>query len=279
MQANTAEVSNRPINFSSFSVENKPYKSDPFTIRDGRYVGHDGFVVPKDFAEFYHRFPQYVRNWVNRHVDSTASKEEVEDWAQDLLIHLRHLPSSSKHRDAGKQDIVQTFDPRKHFGANQARFNNYINLCLANKFRSLHARRMKDALSQRGNVSLDTQRESGDPFSVSDDYCQFHSDHLHRLTNASEKRDQDRVFVEQFLEFVRREDPTSIQTIEGLCMARTLAEGAALLGISKDRFITVRSRLRKLGRCFLSGEPVPKQRKPYKKRIKREPFLDLALAA
>jgi len=71
----------------------------------------------------------------------------------------------------------------------------------------------------------------------------------------------------------------SISTIEGLYMARTLEEAAALLGISENRFITVRSRLRKLGRCFLRDEPVPKQRGPYKKRIKRGPILDQAAAA
>ena len=69
----------------------------------------------------------------------------MEDWTQDLLIHLRYLPATSKHREAGKEDIVQTFDPHKHHGANQARFFNYINLCLANKFRTMHSKRMKNA--------------------------------------------------------------------------------------------------------------------------------------
>src|ERR1019366_3562415 len=137
MQSNTAAVENQPINFANFSAENLPRQSDPFTIRDGRFVGHDGFVVPKDFDEFHERFPQYVRNWVRRHADASAQKEDLEDWAQDLLIQLQHLPPTSKHRVAGKKDIVQTFDPHKHYGANQARFQNYINLCLANKFRSL----------------------------------------------------------------------------------------------------------------------------------------------
>jgi len=175
MESNTAAVASQPINLPNFSVENKAHKADPFTIRDGRYVGHDGFVVPRDFEEFHERFPHYVRHWVNRHVGGSAPREDVEDWTQDLLIHLIHLPSTSKHRETGKEDIVQTFDPHKHYGANQARFQNYINLCLTNKFRSLYARRMKDALSQPGNVSLDTQRECGDPFSVSDEFCHWHS--------------------------------------------------------------------------------------------------------
>ena len=117
MQSNTAAVRNQAINFTNISVENR--KPDPFTIVDGRYVGHDGFVVPKNFDEFHERFPHYVRNWVSRHVDRSAPREDVEDWTQDLLIHLRYLPAISKHREAGKEDIVQTFDPHKHHGANQ----------------------------------------------------------------------------------------------------------------------------------------------------------------
>ena len=56
MQSNTAAVGNQDINFASFSVENR--KSDPFTVVDGRYIGRDGFVVPKNFDEFHERFPR-----------------------------------------------------------------------------------------------------------------------------------------------------------------------------------------------------------------------------
>jgi hypothetical protein len=134
----------------------------------GRFVGHDGFVVPKDFTEFHERFPEYVRNWVRRHMRVAASREDVEDWTQDLLIHLRFVPLNSKHRGAGKEDVIQTFDPMKHFGANQARFQNYINICLTNRLRTLQSKRMKDALFQPGNLSLDTQREWNDPRAVDD---------------------------------------------------------------------------------------------------------------
>ena len=152
MQSNTAK-SEITSKFRQFFC-GKSRKSDPFTIIDGRYVGHDGFVVPKDFAEFHERFPQYVRNWVRRHADRSTPKEDVEDWTQDLLIHLRCLPATSKHREAGKEDIVQTFDPLKHYGASSARFFNYINLCLGNKFRTMRSTRMKDAICRPGNLSL-----------------------------------------------------------------------------------------------------------------------------
>ena len=235
MQSNTAAVENQPINFTNFSVENGSRESDPFTITDGRFIGHDGFVVPKDFDEFHERFPQYVRNWVRRHADAFAQKEDLEDWAQDLLIQLQHLPPTSKHRVAGKKDIVQTFDPHKHYGANQARFQNYINLCLANKFRSLHSKRMKDALSNPRNLSLDTQMAWDDPCSVDDEYCHSNSEYLRRAANASEKRDRDRAFLRRFVDFVRREDPSSAPAIEMLLAAGAQGTTADSLGMTNSQ--------------------------------------------
>jgi hypothetical protein len=41
MQSNTVEVENQAVNFPNFSVEKKTYKSDPFRIRDGHYIGSD----------------------------------------------------------------------------------------------------------------------------------------------------------------------------------------------------------------------------------------------
>ena len=279
MQSNTDAVANQPISFPNFSVENRPRKADPFTIRDGRYVGHDGFIVPSNFDEFHDRFPQYVRNWVGRHAGSTASNEDLEDWTQDLLIHLQHLPATSKHRDAGREDIVQTFDPRKHHGANQARFQNYINLCLTNKFRTLRSKRMKDALFQPRNVSLDTQRGWDDPCCVDDEYCHSHSEHLQRVANASAKQGQDRAFVTEFLDFVRREDPTVMPAVEAFLMAGTQCEAAHSLGMAEAQFNRIRGRLLQLSRCFLSGEPVPGRRESYKKRVKLGALLAFASAA
>jgi len=269
MQPNTGSVANQAVNFANFSVEKKPFKSDPFWVVEGRYVGSDGFVVPKDFDEFHERFPNYVRNWVKRHAGDSASKEEVEDWTQDLLIHLRYLPLSSEHRNFGKDDVIQTFDPVKHYGANQARFQNYVNLCLANKFRTIRSKEMKDALSQLGNVSLDTQRESGDPFSVSDEFCHWHSDHLQRAANTSGKQDQDGALLREFVDFIRSEDPNVLPAVEALFLAQRQRVAARSLGMTEAQFSRTRNRLVQLGRCFLTGEPAPKQRKTYKKRVKR----------
>jgi hypothetical protein len=266
MQSNTAAAANQPVNFTNISVENR--KADPFTIADGRYVGHDGFVVPKNFDEFHERFPQYVRNWVNRHVNSSTPKEDVEDWTQDLLIHLRCLPAISKHRETGKEDVVQTFDPYKHFGANSARFFNYINLCLGNKFRTTYTKRMKNPLCRSGNLSLTTHWEETDRDQVGDEFCHAHSAHLRKRCERQQKQREDRHLIGEFLDFVQREDADVVPVIGAITATETLAAGAELLGTTEADFCRKRSRLRQLGRCFLKSEPVPKQRRPYRRRVK-----------
>jgi hypothetical protein len=75
MLSNTAIAENQPVTFANSPVENR--HDDPFTVRDGRYVGHDGFVVPKNFDEFDQRFPHYVRNWVSSHAEKSAHDRET----------------------------------------------------------------------------------------------------------------------------------------------------------------------------------------------------------
>jgi len=266
MQSNTVEIENQPVNSPNFSVEKKTYKSEPFTNRDGRYIGDDGFVVPRDFDEFYQRYPDYVRKWVSKHADRSAPKEDLEDRTQDLLIHLCRLPQTSKYREVGKKDIVQTFDPMKHYGANEARFRNYINLCLTNKFRSMHSKRVKDVLCHAANPSLDGQAE-GEEFRSIDEFCHAHSAQLRVAAKASEKQSGDRAFLEEFVNFVRREDPKVLQMIEALSVTGTLGDALDWLGITEREFGRMRTRLDQLATCFLSGELVPRQRKPYKKRL------------
>ena len=266
MQTNTAEIGNQSINFPDFSVDKKSYRSDPFTIRDGRFVGSDGFIVPKDFEEFYERFPHYVRNWVRKHADKSAPKEDVENWTQDLLIHLCHLPQTSKYRNAGKEDIVETFDPLKHYGANQARFQNYVNLCLANKFRTMHSKLMKDAVCRPGNVSFNEQMGADDLGSVDDEYCVAHSEELRTAAAASEKQARDAAFLQEFVSFVEREAPKILPVIEALLVTGTRGGAADWLGITESEFGRKRTRLSQLAKCFLSGDAVPRQRGSYQKR-------------
>jgi hypothetical protein len=267
MQSNTATVENQRFNFTNISVENR--KPDPFTIADGHYVGHDGFVVPKNFDEFHERFPQYVRNWVNRHVNRSVPKEDAEDWTQDLLIHLRCLPATSKHREIGKEDVVQTFDPHKHFGANSARFFNYINLCLGNKFRTIYTKRMKNPLCRPGNLSLATHWDEVDRDQVGDEFCHAHSTHLRKRCERQEKQREDWNLIGEFVEFVRRQDSDVLPVMGAIAATGTSGDGAELLGTTEADFSRMHTRLRQLGTCFVDGGPVPRQREPYRTRHAR----------
>ena len=46
------------------------------------------------------------------------------------------------------------------------------------------------------------------------------------------------------------------------------ADAARFLRTMDTGFTRMRNRLRQLGKCFENGEAVPKQRGPYKKRVK-----------
>ncbi len=266
MPSNTATTESQPAVSVNFPVEKR--QSEPFTITDGRYVGHDGFVVPKDFDEFDQRFPHYIRNWVRKHAEESAQPEDLEDWTQDLLIHMRYLPPTSKYRKVGKQDIVQTFDPSRHYGAKVRRFLNYINLCLMNKFRTMYLARMKNPLCRTGNLSLGGQMDVENRGQVDDEYCHAHSEHLRRASEHLEKQGQDRHRITEVTDFVSREDSGVLPATEAILATDTHADAARFLRTTDAGFTRMRNRLRQLGKCFESGEPVPTQRKQYKKRVK-----------
>jgi hypothetical protein len=266
MLSNTATIEDQPITFAEFSVENR--KAEPFTICDGRYVGQDGFVVPKDFDEFHERFPQYVRDWVRKHSDRLAHPEDVEDWTQDLLIHLICLPTTSKYREAGKEDIVQTFDPARHCGASQRRFQNYINLCLTNKFRTMYAARMRNPLCRTNNLSFCGQMDAENCGQVDDEYCHTHSEHLRNATERLEKWTQNRNRITEFIDFASHDDSGVVPAMEAILATSTHADAARFLRTTDATFARMRNRLRQLGRCFEHGEPVPRQWKLHEKRVK-----------
>jgi hypothetical protein len=264
MRANTVEIGVWADKFSDISVEKTPYHRDPFEIRDGRYVGHDGFVVPKDFNEFYQRFPNYVRQWVTSHVGRSASEQDVEDWTQELLIHLFHLPAKSVHRESGNEDIIQTFDPAKHYGANEARFRNYVNLCLMNKFRTMYSRRMKDALCRPNKLSIDGTLKSD--YSVTEDFCHSNSPQWREAATTHDRQAGERVLVQDFVHFVQRHEPSVLPVVEALLATQTHTEAAVLLGMTETEFARVRCRLDRLRHCFKTGE-APRQRRRYKRRL------------
>ena len=161
------------------------YTSDPFEFVDGHCVGHDGFVVPNNFAEFYERFPDHIRRWVKRHTDRCSSNEDIDDWTQDLCTHMSSLPATSNYRRVGKQDVIQTFDPFRQYGATLPRFLNYINRCLANRFRTIHSEHMRNPLSRAEPLS---SPQVGEEASSDDEFCAVLVDKMKAVHLGSRKQ-------------------------------------------------------------------------------------------
>jgi len=108
--------------------------------RDGHFVGDDGWVVPKNFDEFHERYPKYMLNWVQKRLNRFEVDEDVEDYTQDLLIHLKFSPARSFNRGEGDKacrDLIEAFDPYKEGGASEPTFRKYLNTVLAQLFNAI----------------------------------------------------------------------------------------------------------------------------------------------
>ncbi len=116
-----------------------------FTVtEDGHFVGEDGFVVPRNFDEFYERYPKYVLNWAKKRLNRFTVDQDVEDYAQDLLIYLKFSPARSFNRgeaDKVDRDAIEAFDPGEQGGASEPIFRRYINAALAQLFNAIVAKR------------------------------------------------------------------------------------------------------------------------------------------
>jgi DNA-directed RNA polymerase specialized sigma24 family protein len=237
------------------------YHVDAFSFEDGHFVGHDGFVVPKDFTEFYERFPLYVSNWVRKRLRWRGAESDVQDWTQELLMHLHSLPPSSKHRLAGKQDVVQLFNPERMHGANEARFRSFINRCLANRFNTIYRSRTHEPLSNPNNLFL-TAVETHEPMMASDEYCHEKSTRLRRGQFRRSKEHDNELRLKEIADIADGCDSDLRAAMEGFRTTGTWKETASLMCIGEKECASVRYRLRKLGRVLLSGgTPQARQRR------------------
>jgi hypothetical protein len=90
----------------------------PYTVSaDGHIVGDDGFIVPRDFAEFWERYPRFIRGFLVRQYFEISLVEAIE---ADLVDYLRAPALGSN------QDKIAAFDPERCYGANAPRFFRYI---------------------------------------------------------------------------------------------------------------------------------------------------------
>jgi hypothetical protein len=143
------------------------------------------------------------------------------------------------------------------------------NLCLGNKLRTIHSKRMKNPICRTGNVSLSGHFDGNDFGQGDDDFCHAHSEHLRKRCQLQERQREARHTLGEFTEFLKREDSSVLPTMEAIAAAATPGAAAEMLGMSETGFCRVRSRLRQLGRCFEKRESVPSRRRPYRTRTKQ----------
>lgn len=249
-----------PLAPQQCSLAEHRHTSDPFDYVDGHYVGHDGFVVPKDFAEFNERFPQHIRGWVKRHA-GRCSSEDIDEWTQELCVHMSSLPARSEHRNSGKRDVIETFDPVRQYGANFPRFLNYINRCLANRFRTIQSKRTRNPICHASALFLCHVGE----VESADEPLQPVLERLKAIDLRSRKQVEDKLLIGQFVDFVRAENPRLVSVLGTMTLTGTQAEAARQLGLTSEEVGRLYRQIREFGRSFLNRKPTT-QRNQYSVR-------------
>jgi hypothetical protein len=249
--------------------------SDPYTIsEDGHIVGHDGFIIPKDFVEFRERFPLHVKNFVHARW-THASDSDREDREQDLWIHLMSLPPDAKHRQPGYNGIVdgctdriQVFNPESAYGASAKRFFWWINDILRKHYINRGKKSTTNPVGRANTMSLGSADAAGEI--IDEEYVfsriakgsttsRYYDYNNHRPLEES-------VIVNEFLEYVERHNPELLSVIEAIWQADSFVDAQRMLGMTEKLFSRARSRIVALDRHFKAGEVPPRQRKVYKSR-------------
>jgi hypothetical protein len=203
-----AVCSHRPYGFpflsaqtTTRSLSDRAPRLESFTISpDGHYVGQDGFLVPKNFEEFFERDPLWVRHWLTKRMRGRAERDAILDLAQDLLLYLCSLPEKSKFRRKGRNgradgctDVIQCFDPVRH---NPLHHSNNLNI--------------SGPATERGS-----SEGSGE---ASEEYLLIHSSIL-AMEYRKRKRSENillRIFIKDFVSFTGKEAPELLAIIDAI---------------------------------------------------------------
>lgn len=256
-------------------IQSAEYTGDKFQVDSvtGHFIGDDGFRVPRNFEEFWERYPHYITNWTKKRLHKHIIDEDVEDWEMELYTHMKYLPERSKHRipgtngrEAGCTDVIETFNPVLQYGASEKRFRNYVNNCLANRFNTVMSKRSKNPICRPGNYSLAAQMDPENYEVVDDEYVHSNSEYLSHSASREMKMHEDRMFLNEFFRFLEKHDPSVIPVAESMSMTGTYGEAQRDIGMSEQDFNRARNRLKVLRDAFLNSTDVPKQRRPYRTR-------------
>jgi hypothetical protein len=243
-------------------------------------VGEDGFIVPKDFAEFFERYPLRVRSWVTRRLQGRFCQDTILDLEQDLLVYLCALAPDSRFRKKGAngradgcRDVIQCFDPARHYGATAGRFHNFINLCLANRLSTILARRRHDAICDPRNLSLgvfEVSEENGNGAECAGRIDEaFLLKHSEAFAAGFRRRTQAenpvlKMYIREFEQFVVERAPKLLAVVSAIERTATLSDAEKSVGMTNGEFRRCRSDLRLLKDRFLEQ---PKSLPPTRKLL------------
>ena len=244
-------------------------KIEPFSVAlDGHIVGQDGFVVPKDFDEFYRRYPTSVRRWLMKKLHKRTEDDCALELEQELLAYLCCLPRESKHRRKGTnghadgcRDVIQCFNPVRHHGANARRFFNFVFICLTNRLCTILSKQNKEPLCQTQTVGISESAGGQDNAGqqswrkeVSSEYVCEHSSVLtHHHKNGGTEPYLRRILIEEFKTFLRRNASDLLPVIEAIASTGSMREAGKSLGVNEYFLKQRRHRLEILKDHFLNG--------------------------
>jgi hypothetical protein len=227
-------------------------------------VGEDGFVVPKDFGEFFERDPSRVRRWVAKRLDRRFGPDVILDLEQDLLLYLCALPPDSRFREKGANgrpdgctDVIQCFDPVRHYGATAGRFHNFINLCLTNRLSTILARQRHNPICDPRNLSIaNLQENEGGPElvgEVGEAYLLRHSGTFARECRRRTLAENPvlKTYIRKFEQFVLQREPKLLAVVHAIERSATLCDAEKSIGMANRDFRRCRRDLSLLKNRFL----------------------------
>lgn len=110
----------------------------------GRWVGDDGFAVPRTFTEYVEEHPDHLLTMAR----SIGGYEDAGDLAQTFAVKL--LTSKT----------IEKFDPAKVGGVTAGQFFAYVNLCLRRHAATCWRSESREPSVCEESVGLDTAIES-----------------------------------------------------------------------------------------------------------------------
>jgi len=260
-----------------------PSIDEVYTIaEDGHFIGADGFNVPRNAHEFFQRFPNHVRSFVDRHM-MWHSVADREDRTSELQIFLLSLPPVSKFREPGYNglpngctDRIQVFHPDNAHGASKPRFLAFINYMLLNAFISLMKKQGSNPIERVTNLPYFHTQVSGEGERVYVD-----DDYLHKLIPDCFVQTmyacwvmEDSIMYDEVCAFISAHNPDLMPVFKAISSCGSFVDAQRLLGMSEQLFTRARNRLRRLMECYGEGTTPPRQRKIYRPRAsKRTPTI------